>query len=72
MYQYRLGDNWLESSFPEKDLKVLVDNKFNMSQQDTLAAKANPILGCISKSVASRPGNEEKYGFQTSQSYNQK
>ena len=54
MHQYRLGDNWLESSLPEKDLRVLVDNGFNTSQQGTPTANANPILGCISKSVASR------------------
>lgn len=53
MQQYRLGDNWLESSFPEENLQVLTDNRFNTSQQDTLTAKANPILGCITNSVAS-------------------
>ncbi|GAB0205752.1 mitochondrial enolase superfamily member 1 [Grus japonensis] len=54
-HQYRLGVDLLGSSTAEKDLGVLVHNNLSMSQQCALKAKkANGILACIKKSVASR------------------
>jgi len=54
-HQHRLGADLLERSSVERDLGVLVDDRITMSQQCALAAKkANGILGCIKKSVASR------------------
>ena len=45
----------LESSFAEKDLVILVDNKLTMSQQCALSLKqANSLLACIRQSIASK------------------
>jgi len=55
MHPYRLGADLLESRSAERDLGVLVNDTLTMSQQCPLVAKkANGVLGCIEKNVASR------------------
>lgn len=49
------GTGDFESSPEEKNLRVLVDEKLNMTQEHELAAqKPNQILGYIPRNVASR------------------
>ena len=55
IHQDTLGDELLKRSSAEKDLGVPVGNKLAMSQQCALVAKkANGILRCTKKSMASK------------------
>ena len=50
-----MGEDLSESSAAEKDLGVLVGEKLHVRHQCVPAAwKANCVLGCIQKAVASR------------------
>ena len=54
-YVYRPGEELLVNILAEISLRVLEDEKFNMSQQCAFAAwKANGIPGCIRRGVTSR------------------
>ena len=49
-HRYRLGGEWLESSSEEKDLGVLIDERFSMSWQYALTAqKSQPYPGLHQK-----------------------
>ncbi|PKU44789.1 hypothetical protein llap_4896 [Limosa lapponica baueri] len=55
MHQYMLGGTQLENSLAEKALGVLEDTRLNVSWQRAFATKkANGMLTCIRRSVASK------------------
>ena len=55
-HKYKLSGELLESSPAEKDLGMVADERLKKNHQCVLAAqKANHILGCIKRSVTSRP-----------------
>jgi len=54
-HRYRLGREQTESS-PEEGFGMFVDKKLNMTWQCVLTAqKANHLLGCVKRSVTSKP-----------------
>jgi len=54
-YQCRMGDEGIERSPAEKDLRVLGNEKLDMSHQCALTTQeATRTLGCIPSSMASR------------------
>jgi len=63
-HQYTLGTKWMESTFEEKELWVLV-NKMNVNQHCVPVAKAaNSLLDCITKNIANQQqaeGNDPSF-----------
>lgn len=54
LHKYRVRINSPVNSSAEKNLQVMVNSKLNMSQQ--CSSKEEAILGCITKTAASKPG----------------
>ena len=53
-YQYMLGVNWMESSFTEKDLGVLMDTKSNTHQKHAPVTKNNLSLAALGGMLPAR------------------
>ncbi|KAF4797047.1 POL-like protein [Turdus rufiventris] len=54
-HKYLLDGKWIKSSPEDRDMEVLMHKELDMSHQCVLATqKANCILGCIKRSVASK------------------
>lgn len=54
-HKCRLGEEWIERSSKEKELDMLVDKKFKITQQCSVAEqKSNFILSCSKRGVVSR------------------
>lgn len=53
-HQYTLWTTHLDGSLSEKGLRGVEDTKLTMSQQCTLAEKANSVLSCTGRNDASR------------------
>ncbi|PKU43643.1 rna-directed dna polymerase from mobile element jockey-like [Limosa lapponica baueri] len=49
-YQYKLGDEWIESSSVEKDLGVLMDEKLDVSQLCVLTSR-KPTMSWVASKV---------------------
>ncbi|CAM5146598.1 unnamed protein product [Natator depressus] len=55
LHTYKMGNDCLGKSTAKRDLGVIVDHKLDTSQQsNTVAKKANIVMGCISRSVVSK------------------
>lgn len=59
LQQYKLRTDQLGSSSAGRDLGILVDSKLNINHLCALAAKtASRLLGCLNRTVATRPKEE--------------
>lgn len=45
MFEYKLGDNWLDASAAKKDVRVIMDHKLNLSHWCDAVTNIN--MSCI-------------------------